>query len=266
MSSWGLKDNVALAGSVTTSTLSGALVGSSTTFIGNVAAGDYLFIGGVKYQVATVTSDTAATLTNSGSANASGVTAYVQAGPKYIANIVATGNAYSAATVYGLDAQEAGVPENRARNLKVPGWVNYTTYTDAHGQTRHKGESLVALSKNFTASSASDASDDTVAADYLIYFSTQTADATVTANAGANLFVVATSTPAGATITYQWQESPNNVTWANLSEGSPYNNVTSNTLYIDDTTGLEDYYYRVVISGNGGADNNTSAVAQVTFS
>ena len=45
-----------------------------------------------------------------------------------------------------VDLTEAGVAANRAKGLKTPGWNLYHTYTDATGATRHKAESLVAVS------------------------------------------------------------------------------------------------------------------------
>lgn len=265
MSSWGLTDNAAITGTVTTYTTNTTVTGSGSTFTTDVDAGDYLAIDGVDYQIATVTSDTVLTLTNVGAANASGKTAYVQTGPKYVQNVVSTGNTYSVASIYGVDAEEAGVTENRERNLKVPGWTNYTTYTDALGQTRHKAEALVALSKNFNAASIGDADDDAVVADFRIFFSTQPSDNTVAANAAVTFTAVESSDPSGATITFQWQESPNNIVFANLSDAGVYTGTTSNTLVISDSTGLQDYYYKLVISGDGGADINTSAVAQILF-
>lgn len=263
MSSWGLTDNVAIKGTVETNTGNATVYGTSTEFTTNVDAGDYLTIAGVKYQVATVSSNTLLTLTNVGAGAASGLTAYLQTGPKYVQNVVSTGNTYSAATIYGVDASEAEVPENKARNLGTPGWVNYTTYTDAHGQTRHKGETLVALSKNFTAASIGDADDDTVVADYLLYFTTQPSDASADTGNGTSFVSVATSEPAGATITYQWYENNTTHTYAVVDDAT-YTGNTTNTLTIADVTGLDGYSYYVTISGDGGADSNTSDTATLT--
>jgi hypothetical protein len=63
-------------------------------------------------------------------------------------------------SVYGVSLSEAQVASNRAKGIKTPGWVKYTTYTDAQGHTRNKSEVLVALN-NMT----SDANDDAVVAD-----------------------------------------------------------------------------------------------------
>lgn len=269
MSSWGLTDNVAIAGTVSIYEDNTTVNGASTLFTANLDAGDYLTIGGQKYQVATVTSDTAANLTSVASANVAGATAYLQTGPKYVSNVNAalTGtrqsNLVTIQNIYGIDEQEAGVPENRARNLKSPGWATYNTYTDALGQTRHKAEVLVALSKNFDAAGAGDASDDTVAADSLIYFTTQPANASADTGNAATFFVVATSDPTGATIGYQWYEDNTTHTYA-IADGANYSGNTTNTLTINDVTGLDGYEYYVIISGDGGADSNTSDTATLT--
>lgn len=266
MSLWGYTDNVAIAGTVSAYTQNVNVVGSSTYFSVNVKDGDYLFISGKKYQVANVTSNTALYLTNVASANIAGATAYLQQGPKFLANIVQMGgdntdrqnNVATIQNVYGATLNEmysnvanttvissagagyyanvvsntwanvyttgASQPTNNANvsltftnealssiTITVPGsgynaaaaantylliktngsiqptsnatanilfttggnstqfqnsshqgWVTYIAYTDALGQKREKSEVLVAMSKNFTAGTAGDASDDTI--------------------------------------------------------------------------------------------------------
>ena len=57
-------------------------------------------------------------------------------------------------------------------------------------------------------------------------------------------------TAAGAGLTYRWQISTNNgSTWSNLSNGGVYSNVTATTLNISSATGLNNFRYRVVITG-----------------
>jgi len=68
--------------------------------------------------------------------------------PKYL-------NTADNAKAYFIDTTEAAVAANRGKGLKTGGWNLYETYTDANGATRHKAESLVAMSV-----SASDAGDD----------------------------------------------------------------------------------------------------------
>lgn len=46
---------------------------------------------------------------------------------------------------YGIDLGEATSDTSRAKGVKTPGWVKYTTYDDAQGNTRNKVEVLVAM-------------------------------------------------------------------------------------------------------------------------
>jgi hypothetical protein len=164
MSSWGLKDREALAGTAATTTLSNVVTGTSTFFVGNVNMGDYITLQSRKYQVEQVVTNTSLYLTSVGAANVSGQTAYVQTGPKYISNVSPTENVYTIQRVYGVDATEINVA-NAAANASHTGWIHYSTYTDAFGNVRKKSEVLVALSKNFTAASAGDGADDEILPD-----------------------------------------------------------------------------------------------------
>ncbi len=172
MSSWGNLDNVAAIGTVTSYTGNTRVNGSGTAFTSNIKEGDYLIITGTKFQVATVTSDTVLDLTNNGKA-ASGATAYVQQGPKYIGNVALSENVYTIQRVYGVDRDEINVA-NAAANASHTGWVHFMDYTDAQGSYRRKSEVLVAMSKNFAANATgvvhgvgagTDADDDIVLPD-----------------------------------------------------------------------------------------------------
>lgn len=164
MSSWGLTDNIALAGTVAITTASNVATGTSTFFLGNVNMGDYITLNAKKYQVEQVVSNASLYLTSAGASITSGLTAYVQTGPKYISNVSPTGMVYSIQSVYGVDATEINVAGAKA-NASHTGWIHYNEYTDAFGNPRRKHEVLVALSKNFTAASAGDAADDAILPD-----------------------------------------------------------------------------------------------------
>jgi hypothetical protein len=161
MSSWGLTDRATLAGTAATTTLSNVVTGTSTFFIGNVNMGDYITLQSRKYQVEQVVTNTSLYLTSVGAANISGLTAYVQTGPKYISNVSPTENVYTIQRVYGVDSNEMANTASMA-NASHTGWVHYMEYTDAHGNLRRKSETLVALSKNFSAANAGDGADDTI--------------------------------------------------------------------------------------------------------
>ncbi len=155
MSSWGNLDNVKIKGTVTVYTTNTTVTGSSTEFVTNVRVGDYITIVGSKYQVGTITSNTVLTLTSTPSANNSGNVAFIQQGPKYIKNVSSNENVYTIQKVYGIDATEVGLANNRTYgNVSHSGWNHIITYTDAYGARRIKSEVLVAMSKNFNENDA----------------------------------------------------------------------------------------------------------------
>ncbi|CAB5221775.1 hypothetical protein UFOVP242_68 [uncultured Caudovirales phage] len=116
MSSWGYTDNAAIAGTVTHYSANVNVVGSSTYFSVNVKDGDYLYLSGNKYQVANVASNTALYLTSVTASGASGVTAYLQQGPKFLSNLngnysiyagnTRTSNIVNIRNVYGVTLEE----------------------------------------------------------------------------------------------------------------------------------------------------------------
>ena len=280
MSSWGNLGNVKIDGTVVIAVANGAAVlGINTAFESNVKDGDYLIIAGNKYQVQNVASNTSLFLTNIAATNSSGVDAHVQQGPKYIANVAFPANNYSIQNIYGIDRVEVGVPENEARGISHTGWTHYTAYTDAYSQTRHKSEVLVAMSKNFSSNSTGhlfgsgagvDALDDTVAANFLIFYTIQPTANVTSANTSL-FFCAADSDPTGATITFQWQQD-NGTGFVNITNGDSglhqnitFAGTTTNTLSLSNvTTAVNGFDYRVVISGDGGADSNTSDSANLT--
>lgn len=277
MSSWGNLDNVTISGTVVIATANAnAVLGVSTVFQTNVRAGDYLTIASNKYQVERVNSDTSLFLTSDAATNSAGVKAFLQQGPKYIAN-VSSGNLNEPTIqdVYGIDRVEIGVPENKARGVSHTGWITYETYTDALSQTRHKSEVLVAMSKNFASNATGslfgtgagqDANDDTVAADYLLYFTVQPTDTSNTAGGLATLLTVAASDPVGDTISYQWykRHSSSNTTYIVVTNGNGITGNTTNTLSITNVSNVNGNIFRLTISGTSGADDNTSTAVTVT--
>ena len=278
MSAWGNLDNVLITGNVSSATTRDYLDGYQTQFLLDVDQGDYVVFAGNKYQVANVASNTILHLTGLAATNSSNVDAFVQQGPKYVSNVASdpANVLYSIQNIYGIDRNEVGVPENEARGISHTGWNHYITYTGAHG-TRHKAEVLVAMSKNFASNTTGelfadvgsfDAADDTVAADYLLYFTLQPSNVIdyIQNLSSASFAVAATSEPVGATITYQWQRANTLADpFLNLSDAGVYSNTTSNTLNVSNTSMLNGTVYRCVISGDGGADSNTSEQATLTI-
>jgi hypothetical protein len=168
--------------------------------------------------------------------------------PKYL-------TAAEKAQTYGVSAAEATNPANKAKGVQSPGWIRTVTYTDQHGATRNKTETLVAM-KSMDAGSVDNTTDDaTIGIDPTITIGTQPTSASVTAPDPATFTVVATVSN-GATPTYQWE----------VDDGTGYaaiTGATSASYTVEDSTGLDGYLYRVVVSSTGAADV-TSSVATLT--
>lgn len=167
MSSWGNFDNVQIAGTVTAYTVNTRVNGTTTYFTSNVKDGDYITFFGRKYQVANVTSDTVLYITNAANANVIANIAYIQQGPKWVANAnvqLEGTNVVSIQNIFGVDRVEIAVKKDNANATPHTGWVTYNTYTTSQNATRIKAEVLVAMSKNFNANVTghlqADAADD----------------------------------------------------------------------------------------------------------
>ena len=175
----------------------------------SIDAGDIIELSGVRYFVNSVDSDTQITLgTNYAAAtNASLAGAVRRTAPKALADYVLRGGDSQSANVQilGVSLTEAQLSENKARGISGPGWWAYRTYTDAAGSTRHKAECIASFKDGSQVSG--DATDDAVVGDItsVITISTDPADQN-TSGGAATFTVVASSTGAGASLTYQWQK------------------------------------------------------------
>jgi hypothetical protein len=280
MSQWGDLDYRELLGTaavVAGATNVTATIGSFTT--ANVRPGDALLISNVKYRVAAITSNTSLTLSNAyTAATGAGRALAIQQSPKDLLTYGWTANVnydnhVSKRNVYGVDRLEIQNPDNKAKGIQHTGWVHYKTWTNTQGSTRHRAETLVAMSKNFNANAAAtlqiDAPDDAVIPDYGVTVST--VSATKTGNAASpSAIYAATGTviPSGPTPTYTWQFSPNNIVWVSLvNNGGPLN--TSNTTSavtlanIYATPNVINGYVRVVVGAAGTTDTATSAAFEI---
>lgn len=161
--------------------------------------------------------------------------------PKYL-------NAADKAATVGVDVTEAQTAANIAKGINTPGWVKYSTYTDAQGGTRNKSEVLVAMS-------SMTGDNDTLDPDPVITISAQPSAATVTDPDPAT-FTVATTVTNGGTVTFQWQVSADDVTYTDIT------GATAATLEV--ATGDAEYvtanYFKVVTSVVGGSDVTSNAV------
>lgn len=171
MALWGNKDSKTATGTVSITT-AGAVTGTGTLFTTQAKTGDTMTVTGTDYQIVAIASNTACTViagTNNGNGLVTAKTAQAYAlseKPVFVAHESAdsSGRSGNSSKVFGIDETEAKVASNIAKGLNTPGWVRYTTYTDAQGNTRNKSEVLVA-GGSFTAAVTGDAADDAVVAD-----------------------------------------------------------------------------------------------------
>ena len=181
----------------------------------------------------------------------------------------AEGNAEIAARVVFIDAVEATLAENKERGLTAPGWWQYTSYTDADGNTRHKCQHLAAF-KSAPANTGD--SDDTIAADAAASITINTQPASV---AGAADPFTGTFTVAGAAVTfsagtglYQWQrQTPTGTRWTNVTDAGVFSGATTDTLTLTAAAKADwdGYKFRVKITSTAGAEEVISDSATLTF-
>jgi len=282
MSQWGTLDSYALVGEVTANLNSTTVSANNTVFSNtNVKAGYAIRIANVAYRIESINTS-ANTLTLDKvytSANITTTSATIQQSPKELTTYgvavsnagVHVANVSNKRTTFGVDAVEIAVTSNKNKGMSHTGWTHYHTYTDAYGTTRHKAETLVAMSKNFNESGAgtllTDANDDSTVADYQLYFLTAPVNASNVAGGIISYTIAPRSRPDGATITTQWFGS-NSTAAANfvaISNGGIYSGATSNTLTISNVSALpyvtDTYYIRATISSvTGGAVSNSATV------
>lgn len=278
MSQWGNRDSIQL-GSVSVTQNSNAVVSADLIFdSSNVDVGDTIFLANVGYKVKRVTNSGNLVLDVNYTATTGTVDSRVQQSPKNLTTYgwgdATTGaNTINARNVYGIDRNEIIVEENKDRGIGHTGWVHYKTYTSGQGQVRNKSEVLVAMSKNFNANATGtlnrmDNYDDTVAADYYIYYVVEPTNASNT-NGNSLIFTAEAATlPAGGTLSYQWYESPNNLVYSAVIDGGQYSGNTTNTLTVanvaalswEDQPNVNQYWFKLTTSGTDGADSNSFIV------
>lgn len=166
--------------------------------------------------------------------------------PKYLST------ADKNATV-GVDVAEAKVTANIAKGINTPGWVKYTTYTDANGATRNKSEVIVAMS-------SITGDNDTIDTDPVITIGTQPANASVTSPADVVFTVAATTNKDPVTLSYNWEVSTDSgSTWADTVDadgtGATLTVISTDAEYV---TGNE---FRVTVSATGATSVTSNAVA-----
>ena len=169
--------------------------------------------------------------------------------PKYL-------NTADKAATLGVSVDEAQNAGNIAKGINTPGWVKYTTYTDAQGNTRNKAETLVAFS-------SLTGDNDTIDPDPVITIGTQPTNQSVTAPATATFTAAATATR-GVAVSYQWQiQQEGTGSWANISGATGASYTTGATATGDGAGATDGDKYRVIVSAVG-ATPVTSNVATLT--
>jgi hypothetical protein len=277
MSQWGNRDSIQIQ-SVSVTEDSNAVVSASLDFVeANIVAGDTLFLANVGYKVAKII-DSGNLILDVAYEDSNGtVAARVQQSPKDIhtygwGNVTTGANTINARNVYGVDRNEITVPENKDRGIGHTGWVHYRTHGTSQGGTRNISEVLVAMSKNFNANATGtlnlpDSVDDTVVADYRLYFLTQPTSQSNTAGNEITFTSAAVSDPAGASLTYQWYESLDGSTYTVVNDGDDYSGNTTNTLTVLNVSNVDGSYFRVTVaSTTGGSVSNTSTAVTATES
>jgi len=246
-----------------------------------IAAGDIIVLGGVRYFVKAVVSDTEITLGSdyTGATNAALAGAQRRTAPKALADYIIRGGDSAAGDVQiiGVDLTEARLADNKSRGISGPGWWAYRTYTDSAGNTRHKSECIASFKDGSQVSG--DFSDDAVAADREIVISVQPADLEVAAGAPAVFSVTAAiEGAAGGAISAQWSVSTNG--GANFTNINPGASTGFSGVYLYQGTGfsgqelritatdapMANYQYRVTLSTTQDSGDVVSEVATLTFS
>lgn len=165
--------------------------------------------------------------------------------PKYLSDTLRNEQTVSDLdSTVGVDVSEETVTANKAKGMQHAGWVNMRSYTDQHGNTRYKAETLVAAG-----SMTLDASDDSTVVDLAITISTQPASIEVASGADTTLTVVASINGAVA-LSYQWYDA---------SDDSAVEGATSASLALTDITAPASYYV-IVSGGSATATSNTAAI------
>jgi len=264
MALWGSRDTFTLTGTAfANSTVNTTiLTGTSTVFTTELEVGDTFVLAGTRRKIVGITSNTVLTFEPAWTAANVAGTVTGQDTPKFLAANSATVQSSQVSNTtytFGVDTNEA-----TAYN-EIPGWKFTNTYTDMHGNSRRKTETLVAM-----ATITGDA-EDAIFADSVITINTQPSGNTGAANAPATFTVLASIRPTGNTINYRWQRAANaNVAFVDLTNTGTYSNTTNTTLTIANNTiaagggGLSNSLYRVTMSSTGISANVVSANATLT--
>lgn len=156
-----------------------------------------------------------------------------------------------------VDITEASTQSNREKGLKTPGWVKYETYTDSNGNTRHKSEVLVAVSK--TAVGAGDSNDDHIVGDVSFKITTQPVNTSVEEPEVATFTVVAE----GTNQVFQWQVKSGS-SFVDIVDDEVYSGADTDTLEVISSVDLNGAKFRVKVTNEAGTTIATSKTVTLT--
>jgi hypothetical protein len=184
----------------------------------------------------------------------------------------AVGTDSNTKTIVFVDNTEAQLEENKSRGITSPGWWAYDTYTDMHGNTRHKCELLVFIADP---DGTETLADDTIAADVAsaVTITVQPANSTSSSGAGTyTLTTTTTGTPGALAYVWQRQLAGEDQNWtdisASLDSGITYADFTTATLAYSAlaSNALDGTKFRVKITSAGGTEEVISdGAATLTF-
>ena len=184
----------------------------------------------------------------------------------------AVGTDSNTRTIVFVDNTEAQLEENKSRGITSPGWWAYDTYTDMHGNTRHKCELLVFIADP---DGTETLADDTIAADVAsaVNITVQPANSTSSSGAGTyTLTTTTTGTPGALAYVWQRQLAGEDQNWtdisASLDSGITYADFTTATLAYSAlaSDALDGTKFRVKITSAGGTEEVISnGAATLTF-
>lgn len=247
MALWGNKDSKAVTGTLDFLEDSVVVSGTSTLLDTELAVGQRIITTDGEYQIATITSNTAMTLTTAfGAANSAGETVTANEKPAYLTST-------DAAATYGVDTTEA----EETPQITAAGWVLQTTGSGGRSG-RVTYETLVAMR-----SIAGDA-EDVAFPDARITISAQPANVADATDPVTTFFAVTATATQGVTPTYQWQVDEG-AGFGNITDGGVYSTATTASLTITgaDKTTYDGYAYRCVVSGTGAASVTSSSATLV---
>lgn len=252
MSLWGNKETAAVTGTVDITQGAATVAGTGTAFMTELKEGSFIIVGGVKYKILKITSNTALTLTsNFEGTTVDDATITEQLAPTYLSL------ADARKTVF-VDATEAAVKANKDKGITGAGWWLVNTYTAADGAVRSKAECLVSMS---VAAATSGDVEDAITADTQVTVSISVQPTNETAVEGAATFDVTASATSGS-LTYQWQTSPVGSTRYSNIGGATSASLALTGLVVGDN-GKK---YRVIVGTDNGAAKVTSSVGTLTVS